>query len=122
MIIGTKKMFMYSMDIPFSIGNGSDYTAFKRNKILYSQYVLDNPKAKICNTAVRKGQYLSYALKQEIHHGCMDRQNYCLKQCDTNGVMCPCDPEVKKLIAPSITVVDKIMSTCFNLGNKLEQN
>jgi hypothetical protein len=105
-------MFIYNMNIPFSIGNGSDYVAFKRNRILYQQYALDNPKAVICNTSTPLGQYLSYSLKQSIHQGCMDKRNYCLEQCTVENVTCPCGTTLKTP-APSITVLDKTKPVCL---------
>jgi len=64
---------------------GGNYTAYKKNRLLYKQYVVDHPTKPVCNTSTPKATYLSYELKQGIQKGCMNQQIYCTG-CTKNGV------------------------------------
>jgi hypothetical protein len=68
---------------PFSYG--SNYTSYKRNRLLYKQYVAANPTKPVCNTVTPKARYASFALKQAIQSGCMNQQSYCVG-CTKDGV------------------------------------
>lgn len=70
-----------AFNAPFSYG--SNYTAYKKNRLLYKQYVADNPTKPVCNTSTPMANYTSYALKQGIQKGCMYQQIYCV---GCNGV------------------------------------
>jgi len=70
------------LNAPFSICYGSNYTAYKRNRVLYQQYVNANPIKKVCNSDKPSATYTSYALKQGIQSACKDR--YCLGGCYNN--------------------------------------
>lgn len=63
---------------------GGNYTAYKKNRLLYKQYVAANPTKPVCN-ATPKAIYASFALKQGIQSGCMNQQIYCVG-CTKNGV------------------------------------
>ena len=92
MIYGTKKVFMYSMFkyVPVTseynavFTYGGNYTAYKKNRLLYKQYVAANPAKPVCNTSTPKARYASFALKQGIQSGCMNQQIYCVG-CTNNG-------------------------------------
>ena len=64
---------------------GGNYTAYKKNRLLYKQYTLDHPDKPVCNTSTPKARYASFALKQGIQSGCMNQQIYCVG-CTKNGV------------------------------------
>jgi hypothetical protein len=64
---------------------GGNYTAYKKNRLLYHQYVSENPTKPVCNTTRPSATYPSYAWKQGIQKGCMYRQIYCVG-CRKNGV------------------------------------
>jgi hypothetical protein len=53
---------------PFTICYGSNYTTYKKNRLLYQEYLNTN-----------KTTYKSYALKQGIQHAC--NYKYYLNQC-----------------------------------------
>jgi hypothetical protein len=61
---------------------GSNYTAYKRNRILYKQYLSANPTKQICNSNKPSATYTSYALKQGIQSACKD--TYCSGGCYNN--------------------------------------
>jgi hypothetical protein len=68
------------LNAPFSYG--SNYTTYKKNRVLYQQYVNANPSKKVCNSDKPSATYTSYALKQGIQSACKDR--YCLGGCYNN--------------------------------------
>lgn len=70
-----------SLNAPFSI-YGSNYTAYKRNRILYKQYLSANPTKIVCNSDKPSATYTSYALKQGIQSACKD--TYCSGGCYNN--------------------------------------
>jgi len=72
-----------TFNAPFSYG--SNYTAYKKNRLLYKQYVEKNPTKPVCNTPTPMANYTSYALKQGIQNGCMYQQIYCVG-CTKDGV------------------------------------
>lgn len=69
------------LNAPFSI-YGSNYTAYKRNRILYKQYLTANPTKQVCNSVKPGATYASYALKQGIQSACKD--TYCSGGCYNN--------------------------------------
>lgn len=62
-----------------TICNASNYTALKRNRILYQQYTHFNPYV-VCgiNPTAR---YPSYELRKQTLYGCLFNKRICLKQC-----------------------------------------
>jgi hypothetical protein len=74
-----------SYTAPFTTSCGSSYTTYKKNRILYNQYVAANPTTPVCNTSTPTARYLSYELKQGIQQGCMNQQIYCVG-CTKDGV------------------------------------
>ena len=96
---GIQKIFTYSMSCPTitcdfvdkprdfpTITNASNYTAIKRNRVLYSKYTLNNTGV-VCSdnpTAI----YKSYELRRNIKYGCFWNKRVCLKTClnDQNNI------------------------------------
>ena len=72
-----------TFNAPFSYG--SNYAAYKKNRLLYKQYVEENPTKPVCNTPTPMANYTSYALKHGIQKGCMYQQIYCVG-CTKDGV------------------------------------
>lgn len=70
------------LNASFSICYGSNYTAYKKNRVLYQQYLNANPTKKICNTSKPNATYLTYELKQGIQQACKNR--YCSGGCINN--------------------------------------
>jgi hypothetical protein len=59
------------LNASFSIYS-SNYTAYKRNRTLYNQYLIVNPTKQICNSEKPTATFTSYALKQGIQSACKD--------------------------------------------------
>lgn len=70
-----------------TICNASNYTALKRNRILYQQYTRFNPYV-VCSINPT-AHYPSYELRRQILCGCLFNKRICLKQCGKNASTTP---------------------------------
>jgi hypothetical protein len=64
------------------IRGASDYTKFKRDLILYHQFVDKNKTSIVCEVNPN-AKYKSYELRNNILWGCLYNKRVCLNKCPT---------------------------------------